>query len=102
VDGLLGAARRLHAGDLSARTGLPDRSDELGNWGVFFDQMAESLERRVAELGRAEAALRESQRTLATLMTNLPGMAYRCHNDRTGPCSLSARLPGADRYARPT
>ena len=30
---------------------------------------------------RAEAALRESQRALATLMSNLPGMAYRCRND---------------------
>ena len=31
--------------------------------------------------GSAEAALRESQRRLATLMSNLPGMAYRCLND---------------------
>ena len=30
----------------------------------------------------AEEALRKSQRTLATLMSNLPGMAYRCKNDR--------------------
>jgi PAS domain S-box-containing protein len=30
----------------------------------------------------ATAALQESQRMLATLMDNLPGMAYRCHNDR--------------------
>ncbi|MCK9441406.1 MAG: ATP-binding protein, partial [Methanothrix sp.] len=31
---------------------------------------------------RAEEALRESQRALSTLMSNLPGMAYRCKNDR--------------------
>lgn len=31
---------------------------------------------------RAEQALRESQRTLSILMSNLPGMAYRCRNDR--------------------
>ena len=31
---------------------------------------------------RTEEALRESQRTLSTLMSNLPGMAYRCKNDR--------------------
>jgi PAS domain S-box-containing protein len=33
------------------------------------------------ECQRAEESLRESQRALATLMSNLPGMAYRCLND---------------------
>ena len=31
---------------------------------------------------RTEKALNESQRKLTTLMSNLPGMAYRCRNDR--------------------
>ncbi|MDD1749191.1 MAG: GAF domain-containing protein [Methanothrix sp.] len=31
---------------------------------------------------RTEEALQESQRALSTLMSNLPGMAYRCKNDR--------------------
>ena len=35
----------------------------------------------ITERKQAEAALRESERTLHTLMANLPGMAYRCHND---------------------
>jgi PAS domain S-box-containing protein len=30
---------------------------------------------------RAEAALRENERVLSTLMSNLPGMVYRCQND---------------------
>jgi PAS domain S-box-containing protein len=30
---------------------------------------------------RAKKALEESQRILSTLISNLPGMAYRCHND---------------------
>ncbi len=30
----------------------------------------------------AEAAIRESERKLSTLMDNLPGMAYRCRNDK--------------------
>ncbi|HUV31369.1 MAG TPA: PAS domain S-box protein [Acidobacteriota bacterium] len=36
----------------------------------------------ITERKRAEAALTESQRALSTLMSNLPGMAYRCANDR--------------------
>jgi PAS domain S-box-containing protein len=34
------------------------------------------------DLKRSEEALRESQRKLSTLMGNLPGMAYRCQNDK--------------------
>ena len=36
----------------------------------------------ITENKRAEESLKESQRILATLMGNLPGMAYRCRNDR--------------------
>lgn len=34
------------------------------------------------ERKRADEALRESERRLSTLMSTLPGMAYRCANDR--------------------
>jgi PAS domain S-box-containing protein len=39
--------------------------------------------RDVTETRRAENELREKQRSLATLMSNLPGLAYRCRNDKT-------------------
>ncbi len=38
--------------------------------------------RDLSERKQAERDLQESQRALATLMANLPGMAYRCRNDR--------------------
>lgn len=37
--------------------------------------------RDISERKDAERRIRESQRTLSTLMSNLPGMAYRCHPD---------------------
>jgi len=46
-----------------------------------IDQLLITIQRIVEKL-QADAALRESQRTLSTLMSNLPGMAYRCRNDR--------------------
>ena len=39
------------------------------------------IERDITERKRAEAASREQERSMATLFGNLPGMAYRCHND---------------------
>jgi signal transduction histidine kinase/PAS domain-containing protein len=82
VNRLVRATKQLSAGDLSARAGLPYGSGELGQLAHAFDEMAASLEQGVDERDRAEEELRESQRALSTLMSNLPGMAYRCRNDR--------------------
>lgn len=40
-----------------------------------------AIKQDVTERNRAEAALRESQRQLATLISSLPGMVYRCKPD---------------------
>jgi PAS domain S-box-containing protein len=44
-----------------------------------------SIGRDITESRRVEQALRESERRLATLMANLPGMAYRCRNEPDWP-----------------
>lgn len=58
----------------------------IGAIGVALDiserKRAEENRRQSEEQRkRAEEMVRESQRALATLMSNLPGIAYRCRND---------------------
>jgi PAS domain S-box-containing protein len=81
VNGLVEATKHLSAGNLTVRTGLPYKHGELGQLAQAFDEMAGSLERRVLERDQAERALQESQRAMATLLSNLPGMAYRSYTD---------------------
>jgi PAS domain S-box-containing protein len=59
---------------------------ELGNVVSLFDEQGRPRGAVAAFIDitarkQAEEALRESQRQLSTLMSNLPGMAYRCKND---------------------
>ncbi len=42
----------------------------------------QSLEQELAERKQVEQSLRESERKLTTLLSNLPGMTYRCQNDQ--------------------
>lgn len=62
VEGVLRAARRLSAGDLSARTGERFHRDEVGELARAFDAMAWTLEQRAAEMEE----MNESLRGLAT------------------------------------
>lgn len=64
VERLLSATRRLSSGDLSVRTGLRYGKGEMSELARAFDEMADSLERRVAERDEAEGSLRESQQAL--------------------------------------
>ena len=63
-----------------ARDYLVKDSNFLNVLPQVVDRVAKQLttERRLSE---TEAKLRESQRSLFTLMSNLPGMAYRCQDD---------------------
>ncbi len=61
INVLLAATRRLAAGDLSARTGIPYGAGELSQLARAFDQMAESLAQHTAERERAVEALQRSE-----------------------------------------
>ncbi len=84
LDGLLKGIRRVNDGDL--KEPIPIRSsDEIGFLTQAFNTMVRRLNALVTELETRVAertqALRESERTLANLIGNLPGMVYRCKND---------------------
>lgn len=67
VQALVKVTKRFAAGDLHARTGSSQHQGELGQLARAFDEMAESLEQRVAERQRAEEALRDKVAALQTL-----------------------------------
>ena len=58
VVALAGAAKKLGAGDLTARTGLAPVSDELGRLAGSFDRMAGALQRKEGQLVASNRALR--------------------------------------------
>jgi PAS domain S-box-containing protein len=58
---LVKSSARLATGDLSTRTGLAPRGDELGQLTRTFDQMAQSLEHRETERQSAGEALKASE-----------------------------------------
>jgi len=61
VKALVGATRRLSAGDLTARTGLVYGPGELNQLARSFDEMAEGVQRQRTEIELSEKALRESE-----------------------------------------
>ena len=60
---LLDVAHRVHAGDLTARTGLAHGDEEISHLGSAFDDMAQALQDRDAKL---QQALRESHELAVT------------------------------------
>jgi PAS domain S-box-containing protein len=75
---LTAQTRRLDGSELFVEMSLRPATYEGG--------LAEfTLVRDVTERVQAKEALRQSQRTLLTLMSNLPGMAYRCRNEPDWP-----------------
>jgi len=59
IRALLDAARRVRSGDLGARTRLRQVNDELSQVGRAFDEMAETLQQRDADLRKAVHELKE-------------------------------------------
>lgn len=71
---LLQVSERIQQGDFSARTGMPNSRDELGQIGYAFDAMALALQDRNTKLDQALQELREQASTDA-----LTGLYNRRH-----------------------
>ena len=71
VKAMVSASRRLAAGEMSARTGLPYGKGELSQLAQAFDEMAVALGQRQAERERVELELKRSQELFRNLSTHL-------------------------------
>ena len=71
VRSLVDATQKLKAGNLSARTGVTEGAGELHYLARVFDDMAESLQQRIAERERAEAQLRVANAELKSFNEEL-------------------------------
>jgi PAS domain S-box-containing protein len=69
VKALVGAAKRLSSGEMTARTGLTVGTGELDQLARTFDEMAGALEHKTLQLSQAETKYR-------TLVEQLPVITY--------------------------
>lgn len=73
---------RVSLGDLSARITGTSSVDLLESLKLVTNDMIQNVSRQIADRKKAEEEAQESERLISTLMKNLPGMVYRCRNDR--------------------
>ena len=78
---LAGVVRRIAADNTYSIRVQKTGDDEIGDLYDGFNNMLQQLSDRESERDRAEAALRESERTFRTLTGNIPGAVYRCADD---------------------
>jgi len=87
INTLLGAARRLGAGDLSARTGLRHGPGELEQLARAFDEMGERLEREMAEQRRTAEEIAAQRRFLRAVIDLNPNLIFA--KDQRGRYTLA-------------
>jgi diguanylate cyclase (GGDEF)-like protein/PAS domain S-box-containing protein len=77
LNALLRTSKRLGAGELSARTGIPRERGEIHQLARTFDEMAGALQARELESLRAREALAQSEARFRRLAENAPDVIYR-------------------------
>jgi diguanylate cyclase (GGDEF)-like protein len=76
VGALLAAVRRVAAGDLTTRSQIASRDDEIGELSSAFDNMAENLERRDRQIREDESRIARLNRIYA-LLSSVNGAVIR-------------------------
>ncbi len=71
VGDLVGAARRVSAGDLAARVKVPKLRDEIGTLSAVFNQMTERLENQRNELVDANALLDRRRALIEVVLSSV-------------------------------
>ncbi len=74
LNGMHAAIDRVAEGDMNSAIAVKSE-DEAGRLAAGFNRMMSKLKERIVQL-------EENERKLFTLMSNLPGIAYRCLNDK--------------------
>jgi PAS domain S-box-containing protein len=90
---LAAAAKSLAAGNLETRTGMPHHSGEFGQLARAFDEMAESLEWREAQLRESESERSQTEGRLSEVVERSPDAILGVDED----FSLRFCNPGAER-----
>ncbi|HXG19041.1 MAG TPA: cache domain-containing protein [Methylomirabilota bacterium] len=100
VYALLRVTQQLRAGDLHARTGLPQGFGELDQLVVAFDDMAEALEHREIDQRRAQEAMQQLSRRLLETQENERRAIARELHDEFGQAlqALKINLQTAQRF----
>ena len=62
----------------------------LARMPMLDEQMYVAYVSDITERQTMQAALRKSEQQFRSLISNIPGISYRCRMERAGPCSTSA------------
>ncbi|MEO6097518.1 MAG: PAS domain S-box protein [Fibrobacteria bacterium] len=90
---LAAAAKSLAAGNLETRTGMPHQSGEFGQLARAFDEMAESLEWREAQLRESESERSQTEGRFSEVVERSPDAILGVDSE----FSLRYCNPGAER-----
>ena len=66
IEAVVDASEAAAGGDLTVRSGIADRDDELGRLGAAFDSMVESIAGIISRIGIASTTLASSAQQMAT------------------------------------